>query len=63
MGVIYLPEPERKPQRPIASAETYPLGTRWMSDDNSVWEVEWDNQDKRHMWVLVTDHEVGESHG
>ncbi|MBG9887006.1 hypothetical protein ABE10_10710 [Bacillus toyonensis] len=59
MGVIYMPEPERKPQRPIVSADTYPLGTRWRSDDSSVWEVEWDNQDKRHMWALVADRPNG----
>ncbi|MDR6867512.1 hypothetical protein J2Y69_002116 [Microbacterium resistens] len=36
------------------SADAYPLGARWMCDDSSVWEVDWDDQDKRHMWTLVS---------
>lgn len=59
MGVIHVPQPKREPQRPFASAWDYPLGTKWRSDDGSIWVVEWDNQDKRCIWVLVHDLEAG----
>lgn len=53
MRVIYDP-PDRsagKPQKPMASADDYRLGTIVKNDDSHIWRVEWDDQDKRHMWV------------
>lgn len=55
MGVIYMPEPKREPQRPSASATEYPPGTKWKSADGSIWEIEWDDQDKRYAWFIVSD--------
>lgn len=52
--IIHIPEPPIEPIRPSVYATDYPPGTRWMSDDNSVWEIDWDNQDKRWHWVMVT---------
>lgn len=52
MGVIYMPEPKREPQRPPVPAMQYPPGTKWRSDDGSIWVIEWDNQDKRYWWFL-----------
>ena len=50
MGVVYMPEPKRQPQRPTASAADYPVGTVWQSPDGSYWKCEWDEQDHRKQW-------------
>lgn len=55
MGIIFIPEPVRRPQRPTVPTEYYSPGTKWQSDDGSIWAIEWDNQDKRYAWFLESD--------
>ncbi len=62
MKVVFepeLPEWQRFP-RPVVSAVEYRLGTVVEDDRGARWVVEWDEQDRGHMWSRVPGFPAGE---